>query len=219
MLESLLPEWVIGEEAFDDPPDASLFPEEEAFVARARGKRRVEFTTVRHCARRALARLDLPAAPILPGERGAPGWPPGAVGSMTHCAGYRAAALSRDALAVGIDAEPHGPLRPGVLGVIASPAEAEALARLGPGVHGDRLLFTAKETFYKAWFPLTGEPLGFKDVEIDFAPEGTFSVRFTGSVRPGRGAVLTRFAGRWLVADGLVISALAIPRRRSMETG
>ncbi len=27
--------------------------------------------------------------PILPGERGAPGWPVGVVGSMTHCDGYR----------------------------------------------------------------------------------------------------------------------------------
>ncbi|MGH3628882.1 MAG: hypothetical protein ACRDRL_15780, partial [Sciscionella sp.] len=27
-----------------------------------------------------------------PPKRGAPAWPPGVVGSITHCAGYRAAA-------------------------------------------------------------------------------------------------------------------------------
>ncbi|MGW0200337.1 4'-phosphopantetheinyl transferase, partial [Nonomuraea sp. NPDC003201] len=70
MIEKILPPWVAAEEAFGDPPDATLFPEEEAFIARAVDKRRREFTTARHCARRALDRLGLPAAPILPGERG-----------------------------------------------------------------------------------------------------------------------------------------------------
>ncbi len=43
-------------ETHDDPADAVLFPEEEAVVANAVAKRRNEFTTVRHCARTALAR-------------------------------------------------------------------------------------------------------------------------------------------------------------------
>ncbi|NDZ87966.1 4'-phosphopantetheinyl transferase, partial [Streptomyces sp. SID10115] len=73
-------------ETHEDPADAVLFPAEEAVVANAVDKRRKEFTTVRHCARTALARIGVPAAPILPGHRGAPGWPDGVVGSMTHCA-------------------------------------------------------------------------------------------------------------------------------------
>jgi 4'-phosphopantetheinyl transferase EntD len=32
-------------------------------------------------------------APITPGERGAPRWPDGVVGCLTHCDGYRAAAV------------------------------------------------------------------------------------------------------------------------------
>jgi 4'-phosphopantetheinyl transferase EntD len=82
-------------ESFVDPPEAVLFPEEEAVIARAVPKRRQEFTTARHCARTALATLGAPPAPILPGEMGAPTWPPGYVGTMTHCAGYRAAAIAR----------------------------------------------------------------------------------------------------------------------------
>jgi 4'-phosphopantetheinyl transferase EntD len=69
-------------EAFDDPPDAVLFPEKEAVISRAVGKRRREFRTVRHCARRALTELGLPPAAVLPGERREPVWPPGVVGSL-----------------------------------------------------------------------------------------------------------------------------------------
>lgn len=35
MIEKLLPDAVASSEAFDDPPDAVLFPEEEAVISRA----------------------------------------------------------------------------------------------------------------------------------------------------------------------------------------
>src|SRR5262245_28830029 len=95
MIDELVPGAVTAVEAFVDPPDATLFPEEEAVVRAAVDKRRREFTTARVCARAALAKLGYPPIPILPGKRGAPTWPDGVVGSMTHCAGYRAAAVAR----------------------------------------------------------------------------------------------------------------------------
>ncbi|MER6951895.1 4'-phosphopantetheinyl transferase superfamily protein [Nonomuraea sp. NPDC000554] len=210
MIEKILPSWVAAEEALDDPPDATLFPEEEALIAPAVDKRRREFTTARHCARRALARLGLPPAPILPGERGAPRWPPGVAGAITHCAGYRAAAVSLDALTVGIDAEPDEPLPHGILADIALDRERAALARLGGGVHWDRLLFCAKETVYKAWFPLTRRWLGFDEAHITLSPTGTFTARF---LVPGPwvlGRELTGFAGRWLASGGLLMTAITL---------
>jgi len=109
VIEEILPAEVVAVEALADPPGVTLFPEEEAVIAKAVDKRRREFSTVRHCARLALAMLGLPRSPLLPGERGAPQWPVGVVGSMTHCAGYRAAAVARasDMVTIGIDAEPH----------------------------------------------------------------------------------------------------------------
>src|SRR3981081_2727213 len=80
--------------AFDDPPDAVLFPEEEAAISRAVEKRRRDFRTVRHCSRRALRELGVPPTAVVPGERRKPVWPPGVVGSLTHCTGYRAAAVA-----------------------------------------------------------------------------------------------------------------------------
>jgi 4'-phosphopantetheinyl transferase EntD len=216
VLEEILPSAVVAEEAFADPPGVPLFPEEAAAVANAVAKRRDEFTTARYCARAALRRLGVAPVPILPGERGAPRWPAGIVGSMTHCLGYRAAALARrrDVVTIGIDAEPHEALPDGVLGAISIEAERAMLARLAldaPRVHWDRLLFSAKESVYKAWYPLTGRWLDFAeaDVAIDPALAGfTARLLVPGPVVAGREH--REFAGRYLVRGGLVVTAIAV---------
>ncbi|KMS76678.1 4'-phosphopantetheinyl transferase [Streptomyces viridochromogenes] len=224
MIEELLPASVVTVEAYGDeePVNTALYPEEEAVVARAVGKRRREFAVVRSCARRAMDKLGVPAQPILPGERGAPVWPAGLVGSMTHCDGYCAAALVRaaDLASLGVDAEPHQTLPEGVLPAVALPAEEERLRRLAgdhPGVHWDRLLFSAKESVYKAWFPLTGKWLDFTEADIDvFTDPGD---RRSGGFRarllvPGPWVgdrQLDGFEGRWTVQRGLVATAVSVP--------
>jgi enterobactin synthetase component D / holo-[acyl-carrier protein] synthase len=217
VLDEIVPPQVVTVEAFDDPPDVQLYPEEQALLQKAVASRRIEFGTARWCARQALAKLGLPPAPILPGLRGAPGWPAGVVGSMTHCAGYRAAALahSREIATIGIDAEPDTALPDGVGEVIASQAEQRALAEFAaaaPGVSWDKLLFSAKEATYKAWFPLTQRWLGFSDAAIGINPaDGTFTARLLvpGPVLHGR--QLAEFSGRWLASDGLIITSITVP--------
>ena len=217
MLDEIVPRQVVAVEVFDDPADVQLYPEEQAVLQKAVASRRIEFGTARWCARQALAKLGLPPAPILPGLRGAPGWPAGVVGSMTHCAGYRAAALahSREIATIGIDAEPHTALPDGVGDVIASHAEQRALAELAdaaPEVSWDKLLFSAKEATYKAWFPLTQRWLGFNDAMISInSADGTFTARLLVPGPVLRGCQLTEFGGRWLARDGLVITSIAVP--------
>jgi 4'-phosphopantetheinyl transferase EntD len=216
MIEKILPPEVASEEAYDDLGDATLFPQEEAVVARSVDKRRREFATARACARRAMATLGLPPVPILPGERGAPTWPPGVVGSMTHCDGYRASAVALEAKVrtVGVDAEPNGPLPDGVLEAVALPPEIEWLngvAGDSSGVCWDRLLFSAKESIYKAWFPLTRRWLNFEEAVVTPDPvAGTFTARLLvpGPVVDGR--TLSGFAGRWMVDRGLVATAITV---------
>jgi 4'-phosphopantetheinyl transferase EntD len=217
MIEQILPPEVASAEAFDDAGTAALFPEEQAVIARAVAKRRGEFGTGRACARAALAKLGLPPAAILPGARGAPQWPAGVAGSITHCSGYRAAAVARvrDVVSLGLDAEPNEVLPDGVLDHISLAREREwlpGLAAAAPGVSWDRLLFCAKESVYKAWFPLTGRWLGFEQAEITVEPEaGTFCAELLepGPVLGGR--PLTGFTGRWLARDGLLLTAIAVP--------
>ena len=230
-MEELLPQSaVVVESHADDAADrAPLYPEEQALLTRAVAGRRREFTAVRHCARRAMAKLGVPPAPVLPGERGAPRWPAGVVGSMTHCDGYRAAALARaaDLASLGIDAEPHHGLPDGVLDTVALPAESARLAELGtrmPGVHWDRLLFSAKESVYKAWFPLTGRWLDFAEADIELgagtdasggapatARRGVFRARLLvpGPVVDGR--PVAAFDGRWAVVGDLLATAVTVP--------
>ncbi|MFB9839563.1 4'-phosphopantetheinyl transferase family protein [Actinoallomurus acaciae] len=216
MIEEILPPLVASAEAFDDRDAVALFPEEEAAVARAVDKRRREFTTARGCARRALAVLGLPPVPIVPGERGAPGWPAGVVGSMTHCDGYRASAVAREeqVRTVGLDAEPNEPLPDGVLEVIATPSERAWIEQRDgdrSSVCWDRLLFSAKESIYKAWFPLTRRWLDFEEAVVTPDPDArTFTalLRVPGPVVDGR--ALTGFTGRWTVSRGLVATAIAV---------
>ena len=217
MIEEILPPAVASAHAFDDPPDAELLPGEEEIVARAVETRRRQFTTARACARRALEQLGIPPAPILRDERGAPLWPRDVVGSITHCDGYRAAAVARsaDVTAVGIDAEPNGPLPRGVLGDIGFGDEltwVRELSAAHPAVSWDRLLFSAKESVYKAWYPLARRWLGFDEaaIEVDRAG-GTFEARLLVPGPAVHGDTLEGFSGRWMARDGLVVTAIALP--------
>jgi 4'-phosphopantetheinyl transferase EntD len=193
--------------------EAALFPEEREHIAQAVAKRRAEFAAVRRCARQALRELGFPPVPILPGEQREPTWPEGVVGSMTHCAGYCAAAVARagEVPALGIDAEVHAPLPEGVLDLISLPSERDRMAALAAHapaeVHWDRVLFSAKESVYKAWFPLTRRWLGFEQADIDLRPDGTFTARLTPAEEDSAAAP-RGFAGRWAVSGGLTATAI-----------
>lgn len=249
MIEHLLPAAVRSRAAYGAELDgAPLFPEEAAAVAKAVARRRAEYAAGRACARAALAALGYEPGPIpRDPERGAPVWPDGVVGSITHCDGYRAAAVARtaDVHTLGIDAEPHGPLPDGVLKVVTATAEeGAALERLGkeaPDIHWDRLLFSAKETVYKAWYPFHRKMLDFKEAELLFTrdrdadePEadgaddccaddcraddrgaddrGGYTARL---LIPGpllaQGVGPAVFTGRWIVRDGFVVTAIVVP--------
>ncbi|MFI5756898.1 4'-phosphopantetheinyl transferase [Streptomyces sp. NPDC051569] len=212
MIEEILPPGVRSAEAFDDLAPAPLFPEEAALMAGRRARRQRQFATARACARRSLAELGVAPAPLLPGPGGAPLWPEGVVGSITHCDGYRAAVVARSArtAALGIDAEPALPLPRGVLGLVASDTERAALERLAgarPDVCWDRLMFSAKEAVYKAWFPATRRWLGFADAEVEFGPGGTFTARLHPADPPP--GACTGFTGRWLVRGDLLMTVVS----------
>lgn len=214
----LTPEQVRFAELIGPPDDLNLFPEEENAVADAIQKRRQEFAAVRQCARGALSRLGHRAGPILPGDGGAPIWPEGVVGSMTHCPDYAAAAVARssDVVALGIDAEPDEPLPVGALGLIALPDEEIQIGDLltkRPDLCWDRLLFSAKESVYKTWFPLTGAWLDYDQAHVTVDPDaGTFSARLLVPSPPLNGTQLLGFDGRWIRFEGILLTAIALSR-------
>ncbi len=217
MIETVLPASVRASETFEDLLEEPLFPEEEAVIASAVQKRRNEFTSARACARTALATLEIERLPLVPGPWGAPTWPTGVVGSITHCSGYRAAAVARHAeiAALGIDAEPHARLPGEVLETISISPERdrlEHLAAFDESVCWDRLLFSAKESVYKAWYPMTGRWLGFDEASVVISPsDQTFIARLLVDGPMVQGRQLTSFNGMWQIGNGLVITAVVLP--------
>jgi len=218
MLAQILPPGVVAVESFGSPPRRrGLFGAEEAAIATADPRRQAEFAAGRECAHAALAELGGPAEAVPPGRAGEPRWPAGIVGSLTHCAGYRACAAARTQTvpAIGIDAEPaRRPLAAGLIETVATGAERRWLADLRaarPELPWDLLLFCAKEAVYKAWFPLTGRRLGFADVLAELAVTGSFTARVTGAADGPTGHAAAHVAGRWLVRDGLALTAATVP--------
>ena len=215
-MEEILPATAACAESFDGSPGTGLFSEEEVLVARATEKRRREFTTGRECAREALSVLGVGKVPILRGYRGAPQWPAGITGSITHCPGYCAAAVAstQDLAAIGLDAEPNDILPGGVLEMVSQPGERARLSDLwaaAPEISWDRLLFCAKEAVYKAWFPLTGQWLGFADAHVTInAADATFSARLLAPAPVGV-PFDGGFTGKWLARDGFILTAIAVP--------
>lgn len=208
MIDRVLPAGVQAAEHAGPPPPAALLASEEAGVAGAVPGRRGEYAAVRACARTALGRLGLEGVAVPAGADRAPVWPAGIVGSMTHCDGYRAAAvgLARDWIGLGIDAEVHAPLPPDVLDIVLNPAERAALAGADPALCLDRVLFSAKESVYKVWYPVTRSWLGFEDVDVRLG-DGTFVARLGPT-----GLGTRELYGRWAVGDGLLVTAVALAR-------
>ncbi|MFD4141322.1 4'-phosphopantetheinyl transferase [Streptomyces sp. NPDC058572] len=225
MIADLVPDGVHACEAFGDAgPESAveLFPAEEAVVAGVFDERRKEFTTVRGCARTALARLGETPEPLVPGPMGAPGWPAGVVGSMTHCRGYRAAAVAHAAgfAAIGIDAEPQEPL-PGVVAARAvTDAERRLLRQDFPAAAElplDRLVFCAKEASYKAFSAWLGTRFGFRDFTVRLRADGTFRCVPPGVAMPRSPRCAEGFPGRWAARSGLVLTVVVLAAHADAE--
>lgn len=193
---------------------AELFPEEAAAVIGAVTKRREDFAAGRAAARRALAALGIPAAPLPRCERRSPVWPKGFVGSITHCAGFCAAVAASDAtaLSLGLDAEANTPLDRELEAMICSPAEMLSFARLPSPAAGDwlKLAFSAKEAYYKCVDPILREFLDFRDVEVGFrvGPSRDRGIFEVAPLRPSEAPVV----GSWAVDDERVYAGACWPR-------
>lgn len=192
-------------------PTPPLFAEETAVIANAVEKRRLEFAKGRECARAALRELGLVDQPLLVGSHGEPLWPPGVVGSITHTDGLCVATSGWQASyrGVGIDAEPAEPLEPGIAKRVATLEEMQSVPAM-PLLLAARLVFSAKESFYKCQFCETRAWLAFFDVALEFEPNGGFSVRLLVDVEPfARGDC---FQGTWRHGEGFLFTAICMPR-------
>jgi 4'-phosphopantetheinyl transferase EntD len=154
----------------DDGDESDLFPDEQALADKLGPIRRREMIAGRSAIRHALGMH----VAVLPDDRGAPQLPEGWVGSISH-KGARAAALVAPAGTgfVGIDIEVAQPSRQSIESRILTPHEQSRLR--------DRrevtLYFAIKEAVYKAIDPIVRRYVGFTEVEIDLAADGSCEIR------------------------------------------
>jgi len=212
---------VVGEASWMTAEPPPIHPDEAAQVATAVPKRRAEFGAGRACARRALTRLGIADFVLKNGPDRAPRWPSGVVGSITHAGsvpgGFCGAVVGRstDFLTLGLDAELADAVGPELWPRVATPKERHWLGEQPAAVRPTlaAALFSAKECFYKARFPLCGELLEFADVEVALDPSGSsFEARLTreGAESPGR-LLLPGCKGRYIKVDGFVITGIGVP--------
>lgn len=216
LIARILPVGVAAAEIYGDVLDTDLFPSEEVVVANAVTGRRRAFTSGRACARRAMRGLGLDPVAVPAGERGMPRWPDAVVGSVTHSNGYRAAAVAwaRDFASIGIDAEPAHDLSERLVNRIAGPNERASLSDLHasqPAIPWRRLLFSAKEAVYKAWYPLSGRWLAATDIEIGLdAAQGRFRVTRLACIDIACRCEPSSFVGSWLTEGGLLLTTAVV---------
>jgi enterobactin synthetase component D len=182
-------------------------------LARALPKRRAEYLAGRHAAGAALQRLGSPVLQVGSGADGAPCWPAGVVGSITHSGDLAACSVAAASVlrALGIDAE-HFP-SPAVAGEVAPTIVGDVEQRLLralplPLAQGLTLAFSAKESLYKALYPQVGRFFDFSAAELiavdlerqafvlrlaeDWARAWPAGSRIEGGFEPIAGGLMTR---------------------------
>lgn len=194
-----------------------LSPEEEKNVELAVAKRRREFVAARWCVRRGLEGLGLEPLPVPNDARRAPIWPSGVVGSISHTAGYCAVvvASAADLASVGLDVERDAPVGEHLWERICTPGERQWLDRWPPEERGRwvRIVFSAKESFYKCQYQLTETFLGFHDARLWLEPDARrYEVELLRDVGPF--ARSDRLAGGWVEPDGLLATGMWLDRVR-----
>ncbi|MDX2055532.1 MAG: 4'-phosphopantetheinyl transferase superfamily protein [Polyangiaceae bacterium] len=227
LLSQIVPRGVFCQEMTLAQEAEALFPEEAAAVARAVESRRHEFSAGRTCARRALAELGLSAAPLLANEDRSPRWPQGVVGSIAHTGkghqGWCGAAVGRAEhwRGIGIDAEDSTPLRTELWSRVLGSSELrwlQATPATDAGLMA-KIVFCAKEAFYKCQYLTTRAFLGFTEVEVEFdLASSQFRARVSNLSDAEREpktkdalCALPALTGRYCVTPALVLAAIAWP--------
>jgi 4'-phosphopantetheinyl transferase EntD len=170
----------------------------EQIAAVARRQR--EFAAGRAALRAAMADLGLPPVAVPMNPDRSPAIPPGLAASISHTAEVCLAAAMAGPPGLGIDAEPDLPLPSDMIDLVLTPAERGSAADA-------RLIFSAKEAVYKAQYPVSRRLFGFDAIAITLDSR-SFAATFLQSV-PGFPAG-TRLNGRWIRAQGHIMTALVI---------
>lgn len=187
---------------------AALQGEERAAITPMVASRQAEFATARACARAALTDLGIVAAiPKQPG--GAPLWPSGATGSISHTKGFCLAVASVRAHAIGLDVELVHRMKPSIERRILVDQERHDLDGIQDGTRQATvaMIFAAKEAFYKAHYEVDPRYIGFDAVTVSIIDDVLNFMPGSGDVAPD---ILSRTTGRVHIDQGRAVAGVTI---------
>lgn len=144
------------------------FPRE---IQRAVKKRQAEFLAGRYLAHKAVKKLGVDVSEITTDIYRAPRWPENVIGTIshTHSVAICAASLKKNNIFLGIDIEEY--ITIGTAKTIKSQVLDEFETKLISSIdmkfeHAVTLCFSAKESLFKAFYPLVNEYFGFEVVKV-----------------------------------------------------
>ncbi|MDI6798122.1 MAG: 4'-phosphopantetheinyl transferase superfamily protein, partial [Desulfatibacillaceae bacterium] len=154
-----------------DAKQCKLMPQEAACIkAGACQKRLDDFCMGRAAAHRALANINADRGPVLKSDSGLPLWPQGFIGSISHKqnAAVALAGPKGSLLGLGLDLEYRAdPIGEAVARRICLAEELAWVSADKALFHQrTRMLFSAKESVYKAFFAAFGAKPGFLDIAL-----------------------------------------------------
>lgn len=173
----------------------AMLAEERSLLEGRSTLRRAELASGRNIARRAMQAAGLVPGPVLAGPDKAPKWPQGMRGSITHSRGLIAAGVSSTLAGLGVDLEQASRLSDKAAMRVLTPEEQAALDPSSDDFSWwATLMFSAKESVYKAVYPIASLYIGYREVTLTLdLDRQTFTARYIGknvandSLNAGRG--------------------------------
>lgn len=158
-----LPAGCVGARVVGDPAAWSEAFDWPTELTDAAATRRSDFLMGRLAAVEALRRLGVDGS-VGRSSDGAPVWPEGVAGSLTHHSGVAAAVVGRDIAGLGIDICPRldGDRLRAVVRQCLTETERERWA----GEEAATVAFAAKESIYKAAYPRARRFIGFAEAVV-----------------------------------------------------
>jgi len=147
--------------------------------------RTAEFNAGRFCAQQALSAWNQDGLVGQADDR-SPNWPDGFSGSISHSKNWvwASVAKSEQVLSIGVDTEVivDSATRSQTWEQVATIAELRTLETLDLDPATEfTVLFSAKEAFYKCWYPVSKQYFDFKDATVESCQPGQLTIRPTKS--------------------------------------
>ncbi|PKM21187.1 MAG: 4-phosphopantetheinyl transferase [Gammaproteobacteria bacterium HGW-Gammaproteobacteria-15] len=181
-------------------------------------KRRCEYLAGRMLFQQLLHHYQLPSCQLLNTLSGAPSWPAGYIGSVSHADGNAICCMIPEKIyqTIGIDIETvlNADNCTELASHIVQPKEQHLLLRTTVITYAEALTiaFSAKESLYKALYPKVQRFFGFEDAELIKIQTDTqqFTLRLTTDLTPQLTMGML-FHGHYRFVEKQVISLIALP--------